>query len=256
MGGGEDVEGAYRALLRVMTALHECRTLAELEVTLTRRVGDVVRSDLVTLNKIDLTGTMGGSIGLFEPEILPPQVIEPAFDRYVHQHPLVQEILRTGDGRPRRMSDFIDVADFKRLELYEHVFRPLRSLHQIGFQVTAVPGMVVGIGINRTFDDFTDAELRMAQLLYEQLPAALHHVQLREVHQREVQLGAELELSEREREVLVYLRAGLTNQQIAAALHLSRRTVEKHLERLYAKLGVRTRTAAVHAVWNDRAASA
>jgi DNA-binding CsgD family transcriptional regulator len=256
MVGAEHVEDAYRALLRVMTALHECRTLAELEVTLTQRVGEIIRADLVTLNKIDLNGNMGGSIGLFEPEFMSPRVIEPAFDRYVHQHPLVQEIVRTGDGRPRRLSDHIDVTDFVRLELYEHVFRPLRSLHQIGFQVTAVPGMVVGIGINRTHDDFTDDELRMAQLLYEQLPAALHHVQLREIHERELQLGADLELTEREREVLVYLRAGMTNQEIAMALHLGRRTVEKHLERLYAKLGVRTRTAAVHAVWNDRAASA
>jgi RNA polymerase sigma factor (sigma-70 family) len=244
------VGSSYRALLRLMTALHDCRTLTELEHTLTRRMHEVIWADLVTLNKIDLTGNMGGSIGLFEPEFVSPRVIEPAFDRYVSQHPLVQDMQRTGHGRPRRMSDFIDMDAFQQLELYEHVFKPLRSLHQIGLSVTAVPGMIVGIGINRTYEDFTDAELALATLLHEQIPAALHHVQLREIHERERQLDSIGALTEREREVLVYLRGGMSNQQIAEALQVTRRTVEKHLERLYSKLGVCSRTGAVHAVWH------
>jgi DNA-binding CsgD family transcriptional regulator len=240
---------SYRALLRVTAALHECRTLADLELTITRRCAEIIPADLVTYNKIDLTGNLGGSIGMFAPEFISPSVIAPAFDKYMHQHPLVQDYLRTGDGRPRRMSDYIGVDEFRRTELYEHVFAPLRSLHQIAFSVTAVPGMVVGIGINRTHDDFSDDELHMALLLWEQLPAALHHVQLREIHEHEQQrLDAPL-LTDREREVLVYLRAGMTNQQIADALFLGRRTVEKHLERLYGKLGVRNRTGAINAVW-------
>jgi DNA-binding CsgD family transcriptional regulator len=254
MSGGT-VESSYRALLRVMTALHECRTLTELEYTLTSRCAEIIPADLVSLNKIDLTGNMGGSIAMFEPEFISPRLIEPAFDRYVHQHPLVQEMKRTGDGRPMRMSDYVDMAEFQRTELYEHVFKPLRSLHQIGLSVTAVPGLIVGIGINRTHEDFTDEELHLALLLHEQIPAALHHVQLREIHQRERELGDAPELTEREREVLVYLRAGMSNQQIAEALHLGRRTIEKHLERLYAKLGVRSRTGAVNAVWHAPAAS-
>jgi DNA-binding CsgD family transcriptional regulator len=55
---------------------------------------------------------------------------------------------------------------------------------------------------------------------------------------------ARLGLSPREAEVLTSVTAGATNPAIAALLHLSPRTVQTHLERVYRKLGVQTRTAA------------
>jgi DNA-binding CsgD family transcriptional regulator len=52
-------------------------------------------------------------------------------------------------------------------------------------------------------------------------------------------------LSTREREVLALVRDGLRNAEIAEALWVSPGTVRKHLENIYEKLGVHTRTAAV-----------
>jgi DNA-binding CsgD family transcriptional regulator len=52
-------------------------------------------------------------------------------------------------------------------------------------------------------------------------------------------------LTPREHEVLGWLLAGKTNRDIATILGASPRTVEKHLEHVYAKLGVETRTSAV-----------
>ncbi len=48
-------------------------------------------------------------------------------------------------------------------------------------------------------------------------------------------------LSPRETEVLRLLALGHTNPEIAAKLHLSRRTVETHRARIHRKLGLRTR---------------
>jgi DNA-binding CsgD family transcriptional regulator len=53
-----------------------------------------------------------------------------------------------------------------------------------------------------------------------------------------------IELTAREREVLAWVASGKTNPEIARLLWLAPRTVSKHLENVYAKLGVKTRTAA------------
>lgn len=52
-------------------------------------------------------------------------------------------------------------------------------------------------------------------------------------------------LTRREREVLSWVARGKTNAQVAELLWLSPSTVRKHLENVYPKLGVNTRTAAV-----------
>jgi DNA-binding CsgD family transcriptional regulator len=54
-------------------------------------------------------------------------------------------------------------------------------------------------------------------------------------------------LTRREQEVLAALADGATNPRVAAALHLSERTVAHHVSAILAKLGAPTRTAAVAA---------
>jgi len=52
-------------------------------------------------------------------------------------------------------------------------------------------------------------------------------------------------LTPREGDVMHWLSRGKTDAEIAALLSISPRTVHKHLEHVYVKLGVETRTAAV-----------
>ncbi|GAA3635056.1 response regulator [Streptomyces chitinivorans] len=52
-------------------------------------------------------------------------------------------------------------------------------------------------------------------------------------------------LTRRETEVLALVAEGLSNQAVGARLHLTEGTVKSHLARVYAKLGVESRTAAV-----------
>lgn len=54
-------------------------------------------------------------------------------------------------------------------------------------------------------------------------------------------------LTARELEILGLLVRGLAQKQIAAQLHLSPKTVNSHIERVYEKLGVHSRTQAVTA---------
>jgi DNA-binding response OmpR family regulator/DNA-binding CsgD family transcriptional regulator len=57
-------------------------------------------------------------------------------------------------------------------------------------------------------------------------------------------LRAKLTLTQREAEVLLWVARGKSNRDIAEILTLSPRTVNKHLEQIYAKLGVENRTSA------------
>ena len=53
-------------------------------------------------------------------------------------------------------------------------------------------------------------------------------------------------LSEREREILQHLTEGEENKTIGQLLGITVNTVEKHLENIYKKLGVNSRTEAIH----------
>ena len=66
------------------------------------------------------------------------------------------------------------------------------------------------------------------------------------------EFSSELGLTTREGEVLSWLSKGKTNRDIAQILGLSPRTVDKHLEQIYSKLGVENRTAAAAVAVNTK----
>lgn len=49
------------------------------------------------------------------------------------------------------------------------------------------------------------------------------------------------DLTVREKEILRFVLTGRTNKAIAAAMCISEKTVEFHLDRIYTKIGMRTR---------------
>jgi len=57
-------------------------------------------------------------------------------------------------------------------------------------------------------------------------------------------LKRKLQLTQRESEVLMWIARGKSNRDIAEILNLSPRTVNKHLEQIYSKLGVENRASA------------
>lgn len=86
--------------------------------------------------------------------------------------------------------------------------------------------------LSPTDRDFSDTERDLPLLLLPHLEAAYRRV------------GLTARLSEREREILSLIAKGMTNREIGEALYLSPLTVRTHLEHIFAKRGVRTRTAA------------
>jgi DNA-binding NarL/FixJ family response regulator len=68
---------------------------------------------------------------------------------------------------------------------------------------------------------------------------------------REPLRRAFLGVTVREAEVIGWVAKGLTNKAIASQLQISSRTVQKHMERMFRKLGVRSRAALVARIYMD-----
>jgi DNA-binding CsgD family transcriptional regulator len=86
---------------------------------------------------------------------------------------------------------------------------------------------------------FTTRDVAILELLRPHLEI-LHHR-----HRQSQTTGAGATLTARQSEVLQLVSAGHSNTEIAALLVLSEATIRKHLENIYAKLGVSNRSAAV-----------
>ncbi len=78
----------------------------------------------------------------------------------------------------------------------------------------------------------------------EQIPTTLLLLEKRGGSATKASPLATYKLTQRETEVLIWVARGKTNKDIADILGLSPRTINKHLEHVYVKLGVETRTAA------------
>ena len=155
-----------------------------------------------------------------------------------HQHAVCEHFARTGDFRPRRMSDLLPPREWRSRELYNLTFRPYQ--YELDVRVPSSR-----TGYTRTFlfhaqkRDFDERDRLVLELLRPHLERVVDRFE------RRATPGADLPITRREREILEWVERGKTNAEIAEILWLSPSTVRKHLENVYGKLGVRTRTAAV-----------
>jgi DNA-binding CsgD family transcriptional regulator len=184
-----------------------------------------------------------------------PEIVQ-ALARQANAHPMLLSYrARPGDMAPLRMSDLIAVRAWRSHPVYSEVYRPLGAVYQIC--VAIVPyrdGAGAGWGFNRTTRDFTDNELELVARL-QQVLIALNQVSTRAFATMAPGPGtpaagrdetvAEAGLTPRETRILELLAAGLTATAIGHACRISPRTVRKHLENIYTKLGCHDRLMAV-----------
>jgi DNA-binding CsgD family transcriptional regulator len=141
-----------------------------------------------------------------------------------------------------KFSDFVSERAKRRHPWYIEMMRPCAQEHECklllpdpatdlacntrGFFFTREPGR----------KDFDERDRAVLTVLRTQLAA---------IRDRWERLRSPVGLTAREAEIAHLLRAGLTNQEIADKLVISTGTVRTHLENMFEKLGVHTRTAAV-----------
>jgi DNA-binding CsgD family transcriptional regulator len=78
------------------------------------------------------------------------------------QNPVLAHQAGTGDGRPRRLSDFITRAQFHKTRLYQEVYRHLDVEYLLGLTLPSRPPVVIGLGLTRGgVVDFTDTDVAL-----------------------------------------------------------------------------------------------
>jgi ATP/maltotriose-dependent transcriptional regulator MalT len=90
-------------------------------------------------------------------------------------------------------------------------------------------------------EDAASSSFSSAAAIFDRLGAALDSRHIRDLTSSS---SLPADLTAREAEVLGLVASGVTNKDIAAALHLSERTVARHLSNIFTKIGVASRTAA------------
>ncbi|MGY1698147.1 response regulator transcription factor [Geodermatophilus sp. SYSU D00766] len=138
-----------------------------------------------------------------------------------------------------------DVAPAAMVAEWSAFARPLGIPHQLSLPLWVGTGIEAYV-LSRPDDDYTDDDAELAGLVLPVLAVLARQARvLADAPPWRCERARDTGLTEREFAVLTLLGAGLTAAAIARRLHTSPRTVHKHLEHVYRKLGVRDRLMAV-----------
>jgi DNA-binding NarL/FixJ family response regulator len=236
------------ALLGLVGEVMGLLDLEELRRGMLRAFLDAIPTTWVTLNEVG----PGGVVSLAEPHL--DEVFHARFAENAGQNPLYQYWQRTQDGRAYRFSDVTTREQLEATRLYREVYEPLGIRHQMALTLPNEPDRVLAIVLNRGEPDFSDAERdfcnRARPFLIQAYRNAVAHAQAgQETPQALEDSLVAGGLTGREAQVLRLVALGGSNRDVGTRLGLSERTVQKHLERAFRKLGVATRSEAAARAW-------
>ena len=215
-------------------------------------VNEFVASELTTLSVCDLVTGQRRVVGVPAGTLSGTDLA--SFDRHFFDHPLVRRHGIEGVQSTWRISDSWSRQQFRDSALFAEYYRHVGLDHAVAVPLWMDGRTLASLVLNRRGQDFSERDRERLELLRPHL-AFLYRVACGQA----VADGAQAQpalvprsptpspagLTPREREVVHWLAHGKTDADIAALLGTSPRTVHKHLEHVYVKLGVETRTAAV-----------
>lgn len=192
----------------------------------------------------------------YEPHRRPLPSAHEAFWRLTEAHPL-NPMLFAHPARAWKLSDVITRRAFHRTELYNVLYRPLG----VDCELTAVlsdgdaPGKIFLISLHRHGANFSERDRAVLNLVLPHVANAQRRLHLKppatnwladeERFHEWVRDWSRWDLSRRETDVLYWLCQGKTNDEIGGILGIAGRTAETHALRVYPKIGVENRHAAI-----------
>ena len=208
----------------------------------------LISGDVAGWNLVDLAAGQV-EVACFPKDALDEETVTGGLRETVDDNPMVASYLRIrGDALPRRLSDVCTHRELIKTRTYAELLGPAAAHHQL----TILTGRMSPVSarcwaINRSGSDFSDRELELARRLQPLLWVLDHtrDLSLGQERGENSDVAARLHLTGRELEILRYVGTGLTADAIGHLLRISGRTVRKHLENAYRKLGCHDRLLAV-----------
>lgn len=214
------------------------------------RLPALAASELTTLVFCDLVGGRRRVAGARPANVIGRAELE-CFDRHFRGHPLVHYHALERGPHAHRISDSVPFDRFRHSALYADYYRRIGIDHVLALPLHVDDEWLISFIFNRAGRDFSDRELALLDAVRPPLARLFRRSGLLQ-RARGAAADPAAALTAREREVLDWVGAGKTDRDIADILGISHRTVHKHLQRSYTKLGVETRTAAVMRVQRQR----
>jgi DNA-binding CsgD family transcriptional regulator len=189
----------------------------------------------------------------------PPLAGSRLVDLHRRQNPYYRHFRRIGGSNTVRVSDIVDVEAFARTELAWAIFWS-DAPYSMQLRVSDGSGVSTYVTLDRETRDFSSRDLQVLTLLQPLLQGYETSLFLR--HEIDRILAAsqpdpemERRLTKRERQILDLVAMGQSNAAIAYRLAISAETVRKHLENVYLKLDVNSRTEALTRTGRARSAA-
>ena len=161
----------------------------------------------------------------------------------VDEHPLCRHQQAYADFSAQRLSDVISRRRLASTRVWAEWFAPSGTVAELEVGIARSRIRTRNFVLGRTNGDFSDRDRELLQMLAPHLARIHESTRMRRAVEH-AGAGRADSLTTREGEVLELVAAGLTNAAIAERLWISPGTVKKHLDNVYAKLGVANRTAA------------
>lgn len=246
-----------RAVVDVIYALGDDRDGGEMPTHVLARLRDLMGCESVAYVRIEHTTgqLLGNSVEPSEMDITSLPGAHAAFD----QHPGFAAY-RSGQlalGTSVALTDLADLSTLRRLPLYINFFRPRGIKDQLSCAVQADNQQGTALAFNRARYGFSYRDQAVADLVTPHLAQAVARCRhlasliaaVRSLGRYSQQVKEALPrlstLTTRERDVVEHLIGGVTDREIAHSLAISPRTVHKHLEAIYRKLGLGNRTSLI-----------
>lgn len=173
---------------------------------------------------------------------LPDKIAREYMMHYRHVdvlHP--QQLSHSPHNDVLRINEVMTWEKYEQTEYYQDFMKRHGFYHEMGAYLYQGGRLKAVLGFIRSKEEppFSEKDLKLLTFLKKPLTIFINEQTL-------IEESNDKSLTSREKEIILHVREGLTNKEIAASLQVSDNTVKKHLQHIYRKVNVTNRTSLCH----------